>query len=120
MRDTRARAGSQRFRLDRRQPKALDERVLVEPLDFLAERQEPVARDLGKVRSCRLGDLRRHEADVAADGDDMVDATQRNLESDFLDDVGDVAPDQRELNVDAVFAEIELLAKAHRAERVNS
>ena len=50
----------------------------------------------------------------------MRDPVQRDLEPDLLDDVGDVAPEQRQLDFLAVPAQIELLAEADRAKSVDA
>ncbi len=86
----------ERFGFDRGQAEALDQRVLVEPLDLVAERQERVARDLAAAGlALLLQDLRGREAHVAADRDHVRDAAERNVEADLVDDVGDVPLQQR-------------------------
>ena len=111
----------QRLGLGRRQPEALDQLVLVEPLDLVAEREEPLAGDLARAAlGVGVEDLRRGEAHVAADRDDVRDPVERDLDADFLDDVRDVAAEQRHLDVVAVALQVELLAHADRAERVDA
>ena len=50
----------------------------------------------------------------------MRDAVQRDLDPDLLDDVRDVAAEKRQLDVVAVALQVELLAQADGAERVDA
>ena len=80
----------QRLGLDGRQTEPIDQLLLVQPLDRVAERQERVARHLPHaVAGFALEDLRGGEAHVAADRDHVRDAAERNLEPDLVDDVRD-------------------------------
>ena len=113
--------GPECLRLDGRKSKPLDNAVLVQPLDLVAESQESLARDLvmAVVRFVLLH-LRCQKADISAQRNHVREPIERNLETDLIDDVRDVPPQQGRLNVLAMPAEIQLLAEPDRPERVHA
>ena len=64
--------------------------------------------------------MRRRQAHVAADRDHLRDPPERDLQPDLVDDVGDRALEQRDLQIVAMAAQVELLAEPDRAERVDA
>jgi hypothetical protein len=94
-----------------RHPKAFDQLVLLDLCDLVAERQKTIACDFARATfGIAVEDLRRREAHIATDSDDVRDAVQRHLDPDLFDDVGDIAAEKSQLHVVAVTLEIELLA----------
>ena len=112
----------ERLGLDRRQPEAIDEPVLVQPLDLVAEGEERVARNLADAvagslleRSAtrRTARRRRSRSSCAM----RSSGISRRISSTTL---AIVALQQRHLQLVAVAAQVELLAEPDRAERVDA
>ena len=112
---------NERLGLDRGQLEAGHEAVVVQPLDLLAERQECLARDLTDSFAILIVlDVRRGQPHIAADGHHLRDPAKRDLQSNFLDDIGDGALEQRNLQIVAMPPEIQLLSKPDRAKRIDA
>ena len=114
----------QRLGLDGRQPEAIDQALVVQPLDLVAEREELRRAAISRTPSSGLAarDLRRREPHVAADRDHVRDAFERNLDADLVDDVRDVALEQRHLQLVRVAPQVRAAAAAgpRRARRRRS
>ena len=100
----------ERLGLGGRHPKALDQFVFLNLRDLIAEREKSIARDFARATfGVAVQDLRRREAHIPTDSDDLCDAIQRHLDPNFFDDVGDIAAEKRQLDVVAVALQVELL-----------
>ena len=113
--------GHQRLHLGERQAIRLDQLVVVERHRLLAEREEALARHAARrVRLVVAHHLVGGEARVAAERQEVARLAQRQLAADVLHDVADRAVvEPRALLVAAVPGR-EVLAHAHRAERVGA
>ena len=91
-------------------------RYVIAPIDGISGAMENAAQlKLAAEAASRAG----REPDIATGGDEAADATQRYVQSDFIDHVGHVALEQRDLDLVAVAAQIELLAQPDGTQRID-